>query len=170
MYLLVHFHPIWSVVPSIGSAISLLAVGAVRGFDEPFDNDTVFYLPCGAVGSALFAFWPGRMSSVRAEAKTARPLAPGTALPAAGTSLAHGADWSFLTLPTVTVTNHVGTRRTQTRPPVRGTGGACPGRHGEKRSGPKSASDSSLSPSRISAARSRPITGPSVMPLCETAS
>ncbi|WP_416965956.1 hypothetical protein, partial [Streptomyces sp. Agncl-13] len=101
MYRLVHFHLMWSVVPSIGSAISLLAVGAVRGFDEPFDNDTVFYLSCWAVGSALFAFWPGRMSSVRAEAKTARPLAPGTVLPAAGTSLAHGADWSFLTLPTV---------------------------------------------------------------------
>ncbi|WP_406130668.1 hypothetical protein [Streptomyces sp. NBC_00989] len=88
-------------MPLIGSAISLLVVGAVRGFDEPFDNDTVFYLSCWAVGSAVFAFWPGRMSGVRAEARSARPLAPGTVLPTASTSLAHGAEWSFLTLPTV---------------------------------------------------------------------
>lgn len=101
MYRLVHFHVMWCVVPLIGSAISLLVVGAVRGFDEPFDNDTVFYLSCWAVGSAVFAFWPGRMSGVRAEARSARPLAPGTVLPTASTSLAHGAEWSFLTLPTV---------------------------------------------------------------------
>lgn len=101
MYRLVHFHLMWSVMPLIGSAIALLVVGAVRGFGEPFDDDTVYYLSCWAVASAVFAFWPGRMSRVRAEAKNGRPLAPGTVLPAAGTSLARGAEWGFLTLPTV---------------------------------------------------------------------
>ncbi|WP_405969942.1 hypothetical protein OG496_06305 [Streptomyces sp. NBC_00988] len=91
----------WCVVALIGSAIALLVVGTVRGFDEPFDNDTVFYLSCWAVASAVFAFWPGRMSRVRAEAKNARPLAPGTVLPTASTSLARGAEWGFLTVPTV---------------------------------------------------------------------
>lgn len=49
-------------------------------------------------------------------------------------------------------------------------GGARPDCHGANRSGWKSASISSLFPLRISEASSRPITGPSVMPLWETAS
>lgn len=47
---------------------------------------------------------------------------------------------------------------------------ARPGRHGENRSGRKSASMSSHVPVTISEASNRPITGPSVIPLCETAS
>ena len=46
----------------------------------------------------------------------------------------------------------------------------CPACHAENRSGRKSASSSSLSPLTISEASSRPTTGPSVMPLWETAS
>src|ERR1700748_2996470 len=100
MYRFVHFHLMWCVVPLISSAISLLVVGAVHGFDEPFDDDTAVYLVCWAVGSAVFPFWPKRLGREREDAKRARPLAPGTVLPTTSASLVRATDWGFFTLPT----------------------------------------------------------------------
>lgn len=163
----------------------------------------------------MFPFWPGRPSRVRADATSARPLAPGTVLPAASASSARGTEWGFLTDPTVssllfgfiagvwwtlwlaramapeslvTALYLIVRERRAAKvfwydapTPEREPAGddrrdasrrhrVHTGSHRGNRSGRKSASNSSLSPSRISAASRRPITGPSVMPLWETAS
>lgn len=101
MYRVVHYHLMWAVVSAADGVVALLAVEAVRGFDAPFGSDSGLILVSWVVVSGSAAFCPGPVAGSRAEAKRARPLAPGTALPTTRTSLARAGVWGFLGLPVV---------------------------------------------------------------------
>ncbi|MFD7710789.1 hypothetical protein [Streptomyces sp. NPDC059786] len=103
MYRVVHYHLMWAVVSAIGAVASLVAVEAVRGFDATLrlPPTNCIYLGSWALVGGLHAFFPGPLVGSRAEAKRARPLVAGTALPATRTSLARAAVWGYLPLPIV---------------------------------------------------------------------